>query len=168
MARKKKNSVPKIPTFNDAPTPERMNQDGGAAVEVVDRNLRGEVTKIRYKAKVTCKLDWYHHRKLITDDMHGAGQRFSSLFFYAGKSKRTTPMYGEFIPSGRIDFDPYVEKTDAQSGLEKALKILSQDETDVIWDVCGSDIHAGSGGRLRHLQTGLRALSVHFGIAGRV
>lgn len=162
MARKRK-SAPKIPTFNDAPTQERLKQDGGAGVEVVDRNLRGEATRIRYKAKVSCKLDWYLVRGSITEQMHRAGSRFAEHFFYAGKSKRLTPMYGEFIASGRTDFDPYIEKTAAQEWLEKSLAVLTPDERDVVWTVCGQDNNIIKRSDIRHLQTGLRALAVFYG-----
>lgn len=165
MIKKQKKPGKRLPTFTDTPTPERMRQDGGTTLEVADRSLRGEPTRVFFRAKVSCRLDWYYNRKVITDEMYDAGRLFAKAFFYAGKSKRTTPMYGEFIASGRTDFDPYVDKTDAQIRLDNALKVLTQDEKDVVWDVCGADIHAGGAGRVRHLQTGLRALSVHFGIS---
>lgn len=140
-------------------TPERSRQNGGVEIEAVDRKATGEVVQVRHKAKITCKLDWYLKAGTITEDMWKAGNLFTFYFFCAGKQPRTTPMYGDFV-SGRKGHDPFASKTDYQIRLETALSVLTPEEQDVVWDVCGNDQYASGGGRTRALVTGLRALTV--------
>ncbi len=159
MGKKRKTKL--VPRTTEFATPERMRQEGGVTVEPVDRNLRGDVVQVRHKAKLTCKLDWYRDAGSITQQMWEAGCKFARLYFMAGKMPRTTPMYGDFV-QGRRGHDPLAGKTDAQTGLEEALAVLDSAEQDVVWDVCGNDQYAAGHRRLRALQTGLRALSVHW------
>lgn len=161
----KKKSADKAPLIkaSEFATPERMRQDGGVSIEAVDRDAKGGVVQVRQRAKITCKLDWYLKKGTITEEMRKAGSLFSLYHFRAGKSPRVTPMYGDFV-SGRQGADPLAGPTDSQIRLRKALDILTPEEQDVIWDVCGNDLYAGSGARTRNLITGLRALAVHWNI----
>ncbi|AEP08904.1 hypothetical protein [Micavibrio aeruginosavorus] len=164
----KKSAADKAPLIkaSEFATPERMRQEGGVSIEAVDRDAKGGVVQVRQRAKITCKLDWYLNAGTITEDMWKAGCRFTFYFFCAGKLPRTTPMYGDFV-SGRRGQDPFASKTDYQIRLEKALEVLTPQEQDVIWDVCGNDQYAGTPARTRALLTGLRALAVLWAITNQ-
>jgi hypothetical protein len=153
----------KTPKSAEFPTPERMRQNGGITIEPVDRNIRGDVIQVRAKAKHTCVLDFYLTMETITGEMWAAGTKFALYHFTSGKLPRTTVMYGDRV-SGLQGHDPNAGPSDAQLKLREALGILTPSEQDVVWDVCGSDQYAGTGGRIRDLRTGLRALSIHWGI----
>jgi hypothetical protein len=146
--------------YSALPTPEAIRHGGGITLEVLDRDNKDNVIQMRAKFKITCKLDWYMKKGVITEEMRDAGNQFGSYFFYAGKSPKVTVMYREFT-SGGSDHDPLTEKTDAQIRLDKAMSVLTADEKDVLIEVCGFDNYAGKH-RVKWLPTGLRALSVHF------
>jgi hypothetical protein len=143
------------------PTKEAIRHGGGINIDVLDRALNNSVIQLRARMKITCKLDWYLTKGVITAEMRDAGNQFGSYFFHSGKVPRTTVMYREFT-SGGNGIDPYVEKTQALINLDDAMTILTPDEKDTLIEVCGLDNYAGKH-RVKWLTTGLRALTVHFG-----
>jgi len=142
---------------SDTPTLERQNR-GDVVFEVIDRTLAGEVIQTRARGTMTTRLDWYLARKVITEDMHRAGEKMAAILFRAGKMPRVCVMFRERVSGLGVD-DPHLTKTDAQIALNKALAVLNAQETDAIWDVCALDNWANNS---KHLITGLRALTVHF------
>ncbi|MBI1425794.1 MAG: hypothetical protein GC149_20405 [Gammaproteobacteria bacterium] len=160
--RHKKFRTPMVSEFG----PDERVQHGGVVYEPASVDNDGKVLQVRARVKITCKLDWYLDAGTITEAMWQAGCKFTYLHFCAGKVPRVNVMWRERIQNSRMagDFDAWMNsKSWAQEALERALAELESDEQDVIWDVCGLDLYAGNPARVRSMQTGLRALSVHFG-----
>lgn len=144
------------------PTREAIRHNGGIDINVLDRALNNSIIQLQAKFKITCKLDWYHTKGVVTEQMRDAGKEFHKYFYYSGKVPRTTVMYREYTDPGEYGYDPFVDKTDAQIRYDEALTILTPDERDAAIDVCGLDNYAGRG-RLKYLQWALCKLTVHFG-----
>lgn len=142
-------------------------QHGVFRFEVADRDNVGSITEVRVRNLTPSVLDWYWRKGTIDEQMRKAGHKFAQLHFEAGKVPRTNVMYRERIQSSMTSGDMDKSSaafTQAQRGLEDALRVLSPSEIDVMRDVAGHDMRAGSPGRTRLLQLGLRALAVHFDI----
>jgi hypothetical protein len=101
---------------------ERSRQQGGLDLEPVARDLRGNATQMRAKAKVECILDAYWRRCQIIDRQHEAGLVFRTYWHRAQGAPRVTTRY-DLSPRFRaIDSEaPNVARTDAQRRLENAL-----------------------------------------------
>lgn len=165
---KRKQTKAKLVKIAAGPTPERMRQEGGVSFEPLDRNSNDEITEVRWKAKITDKLDWYASRGIIDEPMHDAGKRLSRLYFSSGKVPKTTVMYREMIKRSMTpgDFESHInDYTDSQKALLAALKIVTQDESQVLFSVCALDEFAGGTAvRKRAMITGLAKLAGHWGI----
>lgn len=139
---------------------ERAQQKGGLEVEPVARDLRGNATQMRAKAKVECILDAYWRRCQIVDRQHEAGLVFRTYWHRAQGQPRVTTRYDPSPRFRAVDTDaPNVARTDAQRRLENALGALSKAQRAVVVSVCGMDEWAGGTDRLDTLRRGLTALA---------
>ena len=70
---------------------ERAQHKGGLELEPVARDLRGNATQLRAKAKVECILDAYWRRCQIVDRQHEAGLVFRIKFLISPGILRFLP-----------------------------------------------------------------------------
>jgi hypothetical protein len=139
---------------------ERSQHRGGLELEPVARDLRGNPTALRAKAKVECILDAYWRRCQIVDRQHEAGLVFRTYWHRAQGAPRVTTRY-DLSPRfrGAATDAVSVARSDAQRRLENALGALSAAQRTVVVAVCGMDEWAGGTDRLDTLRRGLTALA---------
>lgn len=147
--------------------PAEQAQHGVFTFEVTERDSTGNPTASRVRNLTPLSIDWYFRKGTIDKQMQEAGHKIGQLFFEAGKVPRTNVMWRERVQKSLkvSDFGSNAAAySDAETALNEALRVLMPLEVDVLRDVAGLNLRAGSPGRVRLLQLGLRALAVHFGI----
>lgn len=156
----------RTPKLQEVPTPERL-QHGDITWDVVDRDSVGNPLSIRARDATPLVLDWYRKKGTIDWQQCRAGYIFALLYFTAGKVPRVNVMFQERIQKSLrpSDFAAWInDYTQAQKDLNAAMDILNPVEIDVMREVAGLNVRAGTPQRVRALQSGLRALAVHFGV----
>lgn len=101
-----------------------------------------------------CRLDWYHHRAVLTDAQYAAGMAYRATWQDASLTPRVTASYGWRVPGSLETLSNRVLSAKRRLVWFDGLAGVN---VDVVRSVCGLDEWASN--RLAGLKAGLSAIA---------
>ena len=131
---------------------------------------RCSTTTILKKA-TTASLEWYFHRRLLTQPMYESGCMFRRDFEIASVGRVTAVDWDLVFGSGQRDLTDV--QLDAMRRINKAMRALSRRSAAMVLTICGAGLSAADyeramkwkkGYGLEWLREGLNELAEHKGL----
>ena len=138
--------------------------------KLVLRSAKSGHAKIKLNTK-ECPLEWYFHRRLLTQPMYEAGCLFRRDFEIASVGRVTAVDWDRVFGSGQRDLSDV--QLDAMRRINKALRAMSRRSGSMVLTICGAGLSAADyeralkwkkGYGLERLREALNELAEHKGL----
>ena len=139
-------------------------------VKLVLRSARSDHAKVKLNTK-ECPLEWYFHRRLLTQPMYESGCMFRRDFEIASVGRVTAVDWDLVFGSGQRDLTDV--QLDAMRRINKAMRALSRRSAAMELTICGAGLSATNYERamkwkksygLGRLREALNKLAEHKGL----
>lgn len=139
-------------------------------VKLVLRSAKTGYAKVKLNTK-ECPLEWYFHRRLLTQPMYEAGCLFRRDFEIASVGRVTAVDWDRVFGSGQRDLTD--GQLDAMRRISKALRAMSRRSGSMALTICGAGLSAADyeramkwkkGYGLERLREALNELAEHKGL----
>ena len=139
-------------------------------VKLVLRSAQSGHAKVKLNTK-ECPLEWYFHRRLLTQPMYESGCMFRRDFEIASVGRVTAVDWDLVFGSGQRDLTDV--QLDAMRRINKAMRALSRRSAAMVLRICGAGLSAADyeramkwkkGYGLERLREALNELAEHKGL----
>ena len=139
-------------------------------VKLVLRSAQSGHAKVKLNTK-ECPLEWYFHRRLLTQPMYESGCMFRRDFEIASVGRVTAVDWDLVFGSGQRDLTDV--QLDAMRRINKAMRSLSHRSAAMVLTICGAGLSAADyeramkwkkGYGLERLREALNELAEHKGL----
>ena len=108
-------------------------------VKLVLRSAQSGHAKVKLNTK-ECPLEWYFHRRLLTQPMYESGCMFRRDFEIASVGRVTAVDWDLVFGSGQRDLSDV--QLDAMRRINKAMRALSRRSAAMVLTICGAGLSA--------------------------